>query len=59
MIESDKDKCMRCGGCVSVCPVSALTLSEHGISCSEKCIKCGSCVRFCPVDALKLKEEKK
>ncbi|MFH1445554.1 MAG: 4Fe-4S binding protein [Nanoarchaeota archaeon] len=56
MIEVNKDKCARCGGCVGVCPTSALTLLEHGITCSDKCIDCEFCVRFCPVDALKVKK---
>ncbi len=54
MITVDKEKCARCGGCVAVCPVDALSLTEHGISCSEKCIDCSTCVRFCPVKALAL-----
>jgi len=59
MIESKKDICLRCGGCVGVCPKGALTLTEHGIECNEDCINCQACVKFCPVGALKLKEEKK
>jgi ferredoxin len=54
MIKPDKGICLRCSGCVGVCPVSALTLREHGIECNEDCIKCGICVNFCPVQALSL-----
>lgn len=57
MIKPDKRLCLRCSGCVGVCPQSALTLREHGIECDEKCIKCGICVNFCPVGALRLKRE--
>ncbi len=53
MIETDKNLCLRCGGCVAVCPVAALKLTEHGIECSEKCINCKACVNFCPVAAMK------
>lgn len=57
MIKSDRKKCLRCGGCVGVCPAGALTLTEHGIECDEeKCTKCKTCVSFCPVQALELKE---
>ncbi|MBN2101606.1 MAG: 4Fe-4S binding protein [Candidatus Aenigmarchaeota archaeon] len=59
MITVNRDKCARCGGCVSVCPVSALTLTEHGIECDKKCINCSTCVKFCPVHALSLKKDEK
>ncbi len=52
MIEAD-GKCLRCGGCVSVCPLDALTLTESGIVCSDKCTDCGICAEFCPLSAIK------
>jgi len=59
MIRADKNKCLRCGGCVAVCPRSALKLTEHGISCvRDKCTNCKICVEFCPVGALKLDDKK-
>ena len=54
MIEADRKKCLRCSGCVGVCPKSALTLKENGIVCDERCNNCGICVSFCPVGALSL-----
>ena len=58
MIETDKVKCLRCAGCVGVCPVAALSLTEHGIECdAEKCTNCRICVEFCPVGAISLKED--
>ncbi len=55
MIKTDKKLCLRCSGCVGVCPQTALTLREHGIECSgEKCIRCGICIKLCPVGALSL-----
>lgn len=57
VVTADKEKCLRCGGCVAVCPKLALDLTEHGIACDpEKCINCGICVKFCPVEALSLKK---
>ncbi|MFB6089147.1 MAG: DUF362 domain-containing protein [Candidatus Aenigmatarchaeota archaeon] len=59
MWEIDKEKCLRCGGCVSVCPTGALDLTEHGIEIDkEKCIECGNCEDFCPVGSIKITEEK-
>jgi len=58
MIETDPDKCLRCGGCVAVCPAIALDLTEHGITCDgDKCTSCKNCMQFCPVGAIKLVEE--
>ncbi len=54
MIKTDPELCLRCGGCVGVCPQDALSLSENGISCSEKCTSCRICVNFCPVGAIEL-----
>lgn len=58
MIRTDHEKCLRCGGCVGVCPVAALRLTEHGIACNPKCTNCQSCVQFCPVGALSLEGKK-
>jgi ferredoxin len=58
VVTADKDKCLRCGGCVGVCPVAALYLSEHGIVCNEKCTNCTICVQFCPVGALSITKKK-
>ncbi len=56
----DKNKCLRCGGCVAVCPTQALELTENGIEWDEsRCIHCGICEEFCPVKAIKVKKEKK
>ncbi|MCK4714175.1 MAG: 4Fe-4S binding protein [Candidatus Aenigmarchaeota archaeon] len=58
MIKADRNLCLRCSGCVGVCPRSALTLKEHGIECDpEKCVSCGICVSFCPVNGLKVEGE--
>ena len=56
MISVDSEKCLRCGGCVGVCPKNALSLTEHGIRCSRDCVRCGICVNFCPVGAIELKD---
>lgn len=52
MIRTD-GKCLRCGGCISICPADALSMRENGIVCSEKCTDCRICIKFCPVGAIK------
>src|SRR5512136_579100 len=54
MITIDSHRCAYCGGCVSVCPVEALSLAETRLEVSDACIECGDCVPACPVGALSL-----
>jgi len=49
-------KCMRCGGCVSVCPFGALELKEHIIFDEKLCNLCGICEKVCPINAIKVKK---
>jgi digeranylgeranylglycerophospholipid reductase len=53
MVTVDSYRCAYCGGCVSVCPVEALTLAETRLVISSDCIDCGNCVTACPVGALR------
>lgn len=61
LIEVDREKCLNCGACYSLCPVSAITLEDdYSVSFNmEKCIgsPCGLCVDACPVRAIKLTRE--
>ena len=52
MVTVDSYRCAYCGGCVSVCPVEALSLAETRLVISSDCIDCGNCVTACPVGAL-------
>jgi electron transfer flavoprotein alpha subunit len=50
----NNQNCLRCGGCVSVCPVGALELREDIVYNKDICILCGDCKKACPVEAIKV-----
>ena len=58
LIEKDDEKCTDCGGCVSICPMDALTFGEdHSVNLEEeRCngITCGLCVDACTPGAIRL-----
>ena len=54
MVTVDSERCAYCGGCVSVCPVEALTLAETRLLVGDACIECGDCAEACPVGALQM-----
>jgi len=45
--------CLQCGECISVCPVSAISIHGSGLEINQQgCIGCGHCVSSCPEGAL-------
>ncbi|MGM0444750.1 MAG: DUF362 domain-containing protein [Fibrobacterota bacterium] len=56
MVYTDTTTCDRCGTCVAVCPVAAISM-PHFPRVSDACIGCGRCVRICPVGAMHLHRE--
>ena len=56
MVIIDHTRCAYCGGCVSVCPMEALTLAETRLVVNDSCVDCGDCVLACPVGALQADE---
>ena len=50
----DASRCTRCGACVEVCPVSAVTLDDLPQVDQIACIGCGACVSECPVSVFEL-----
>ncbi len=54
----DKEKCINCGLCPSLCITQALTMDHSNYELvfdKNKCILCGFCENCCPMDAIKLK----
>ncbi len=49
-----KEKCIKCGQCYKVCPVSVIDWqkNEYAKINREKCIKCKACINICPVMAI-------
>ncbi len=52
----NNDVCVKCGGCVSVCPFGALELKDHIIHNDDLCTLCGICEKVCPVKAIKVEK---
>jgi Pyruvate/2-oxoacid:ferredoxin oxidoreductase delta subunit len=57
-ISVDKEKCIRCKRCDSICPANAVT-SEEGYPVIDRmlCESCQRCVGFCPKSALHVPEK--
>lgn len=54
----DKNRCRKCGLCISYCPLQVITTGDEGQAI--KCDLCGGeprCVEACPVGALTLVQE--
>lgn len=55
-LDYDKDKCLKCGLCVTKCPMHAITQGEDGyVVLDDTCVRCGQCVPSCPGKARILK----
>ena len=55
-IEVDRDRCIDCGSCYSLCPVDAISFEKDRAVAfdTEKCVACGLCVDTCPMRAIHL-----
>ena len=51
----DKGKCIRCGGCVAVCPFQALELVNFP-EVDGRCTGCKICEAACPVRAIRVEK---
>ena len=52
MVKIDIDKCLVCGGCIDLCPKTAIMMVNDKVMIDfEKCSDCKICVEVCPVNA--------
>ena len=55
VLYTKQEDCCGCGACFSICPETAITMTEdaqgfaYPVSEEEKCVGCGRCLRACPV----------
>ncbi len=54
----DTDKCVGCGECVDVCPVSVYEMNDGKSDPVhyEECLGCESCVEVCESNAISIEE---
>lgn len=53
----DKNKCIGCQGCLSVCPAQCISKEVPREIDRSRCLHCGNCLRICPVKAVRKREE--
>ena len=51
-IKLDRDECINCGKCISVCEMDIHHVGDH------ECIHCGKCIGVCPTKAISYKGSK-
>ncbi len=53
-LKINKEVCIRCGRCVSLCPMHNLSLDKNGVSAGVSCTMCYRCIGQCPARAITL-----
>ena len=56
---STTDSCIKCGKCISVCPIGNISMCNGKIAFSDKCVACLGCYHRCPQKAIVYKNNKK
>ncbi|MDO9507795.1 MAG: DUF362 domain-containing protein [Thermovirgaceae bacterium] len=54
----ERSSCIKCGVCLRVCPVQAITMDDSGFPMidTRTCVLCLCCHEMCPCDAMKVRE---
>lgn len=48
----DDEKCLRCGTCVSVCPMNNIRIVNEKVTWNHNCELCLACIHWCPQNAI-------
>jgi len=48
----DNEKCIRCGTCVSVCPMNNIKIINDKVTWNHNCEICEGCIHWCPQNAI-------
>jgi len=52
VIQIDVGKCVKCGGCVDLCPTVAIAFEDDVVIIDpEICLACETCIKVCPMRA--------
>ncbi|TAJ44728.1 4Fe-4S binding protein [Methanofollis fontis] len=60
-IRHDRDECVDCGACVSVCPQEVFSFDEDWklVLDQSRCVLCGRCTQACPHGALSMENTRR
>ena len=54
MLIIDKENCIGCGVCVTICPTNSIEINDEGVAeyNEETCIECFDCIEVCVQNAI-------
>ncbi len=55
--EADPETCTACEACSDICPMEAITMTDHAQVNTDRCIGCGVCVTACEFESISLKSK--
>ena len=52
MVSIDLEKCVTCGGCLDLCPSTAMRMFDDKVEIDpDECVGCKICMQACPLGA--------